>query len=64
MRLNLIELEEILDLLKNKPKNVEVVLTGREADPKIIEMADLITEMKKIKHPYDKRLQARKGIEY
>lgn len=64
VRLNLIELGKILDLLKNKPKNVEVVLTGRDADPNIIEMADLITDMKKIKHPYDKRLQAREGIEY
>ena len=53
-----------LDLLKNKPKSVEVILTGRGATEKIIKAADLVTEMKEIKHPFKKGVKARKGIEY
>ena len=64
IKLNLIELNDVIKLLKNRPKNVEVVITGRDADPKLIEFADLVTEMKKIKHPYDDGLQAREGIEF
>ena len=64
VNLNLVELKEIVSLLENKPENLEIVLTGREADPKIVEMADLVTEMRKIKHPYDKGVRARAGIEY
>lgn len=59
----LIEEEEVLKLVKSKPKSVELVLTGRYATPKIIEVADYVTEMKKIKHPFPK-VNARKGIEY
>ncbi len=64
VNLDLIELTEAIDLLKGKPENVEIVLTGRDADPKLIEIADSVTEMKKIKHPYDKGIRAREGIEY
>jgi len=60
----LLEVDEVLDLIKNKPKKVELILTGRYADPKLIESADLVTEMVKIKHPYDKGVKARGGIDY
>ena len=60
----LIELDEVVRLIDEKPSNVELILTGRYADSKIIEMADLVTEMAKLKHPYDKGIPARKGIEY
>jgi cob(I)alamin adenosyltransferase len=60
----LIETGEVLQLIKDKPQHVELILTGRKADKKIIEAADLVTEMKKIKHPYDNGIAARKGIEY
>lgn len=60
----LIQLEEVVKLIKAKPKNVEVILTGRYADAKLIELADLVTEMVKRKHPYDEGVPARKGIEY
>jgi cob(I)alamin adenosyltransferase len=53
-----------LRLIKEKPKHVELVLTGRDAPEEIIEAADLVTEMREIKHPYKKGLPARKGIEY
>ena len=60
----LIELDEVVKLMEDKPPNVELILTGRYADAKLIELADLVTEMVKLKHPYDKGVKARKGIEY
>jgi len=60
----LVELDEVIKLIKDKPPNVELILTGRYADAELIKLADLVTEMVKIKHPYDKGVRARKGIEY
>ena len=60
----LLELEPVLKVLQNEPELVEIVLTGRNAPPEVIELADLVTEMKVIKHPYEKGIPARKGIEY
>ena len=60
----LIELDEVVGLLNDKPLNVELILTGRKADTKLVQMADLVTECLNIKHPYDKGIAARKGIEY
>jgi cob(I)alamin adenosyltransferase len=62
--LKLIKLEEVLKLLKSKPRNVELVLTGRNVPDEVVEAADLVTEMKEVKHPFNKGFQARKGIEY
>jgi len=64
LNLKLIKTEKVLKLIKNKPKHVELILTGRYAPNEIIEAADLVTEMKEVKHPYNKGFQARKGIEY
>lgn len=60
----LVGLEDVLRLINDKPQNVEVILTGRQADAKLIKAADLVTEMLKIKHPYDEGIKARKGIDY
>ncbi|GAH02512.1 unnamed protein product, partial [marine sediment metagenome] len=60
----LIEPNEVVKLISDKPLNVELILTGRGADAELIERADLVTEMVKIKHPYDKGIKARKGIDY
>ena len=60
----LIELDDVIELIKNKPKNVELILTGRYAHPKIIEMADLVTDMQEVKHPYHEGVLARDGIEH
>jgi len=60
----LIDVEDVVQLIKNKPTNVELILTGRYAHPRIIELADLVTEMVKIKHPYDNGQLARKGMDY
>jgi cob(I)alamin adenosyltransferase len=62
--LKLIKLQEVVEMIKKKPKNVEIVLTGRNAPEEIIELADLVTEVKEIKHPFSKGYHARKGIEY
>lgn len=59
----LITVEDLLALIGDKPKSVEFVLTGRDAHPKIIEKADLVTEMLAVKEYYDKGVKARKGIE-
>jgi len=64
LNLELISLEKVLELIKSKPKHVELVLTGRYAPNEIIEAADLVTEMKEVKHPFNKGYEARKGIEY
>lgn len=60
----LIWLEDVLDLLENRPPNVELVLTGRDAPLDFIEVADYVTEFRKIKHPFDKGVPARKGFEF
>jgi cob(I)alamin adenosyltransferase len=62
--LRLIKTKEIISLIKKAPKKTEVILTGRYAHPKILKLADLVTEMKEVKHYYKKGVKARKGIEY
>lgn len=62
--LGLIRKEDLLDLIEKKPLETELILTGRYADEKIIEKADLVTEMKEIKHYYKKGVKARWGIEH
>ena len=60
----LIELDEVLRLIEDRPPDVELVLTGRGADKEIVKMADVVTEMLNIKHPYNEGITARRGIEY
>ena len=62
--LGLASMDDVRNLIKNRSKRVEVVLTGRKASAELIDLADLVTEMRLIKHPYDNGVQARKGIEY
>ena len=59
----LIPLSDLLHLLDTKPKGIELILTGRNAKPEIIDKADLVTEMVERKHYYEKGVSARKGIE-
>jgi len=59
----LIDVEQVLELIRVKPEKIELVLTGRNADPKIIDAADLVTEMCEIKHYYKAGVPARIGIE-
>ncbi len=60
----LIGLEDVLELIDSKPENMELVLTGRYAHPQLIELADQVSEIREIKHPYQKGIMARKGIEF
>ena len=63
-KLGLVSETALADFLRSKPRELEVALTGREPSPALLELADYVTEMKKHKHPYDRGLQARKGIEF
>ena len=62
--LGLIRKDAILNIIASKPTKLELVLTGRGAPPEIVEAADLVTEMREVKHPFGKGVKARKGIEY
>jgi cob(I)alamin adenosyltransferase len=55
---------KVVEALKRKPEQVHVILTGRNAHPTIIELADTVTEMKQVKHAYEKGVLAQRGIEY
>lgn len=61
--IGLIPIEDLLELMRTKPQHVELVLTGRNADARVIEAADLVTEMHEIKHYYKAGVQSRIGIE-
>jgi len=56
--------EKVAEALKGRPENVHVICTGRNAHPLIVEQADLVTEMKEVKHPYTKGILAQRGIDY
>ena len=56
--------EEVLRLLRERPEGLEVVLTGRDPSPALLEAADYVTEMKKLRHPYDRGILARRGVEF
>ncbi len=62
--LKFIDVDEVIKVLKNKPEEMEIVLTGRNANPKIIEIAHLVSEIKPVKHYWNTGITARKGIEY
>ncbi len=60
----LVPVNDVVDLIRGKPGSVELILTGRYADPKLIEIADLVTEMVEVTHPYQRGIKARQGIEF
>jgi cob(I)alamin adenosyltransferase len=62
--LGLLDAGSVLDLLKARPPKLHMILTGRDAHPDVIAAADLVTEMRSIKHPYDRGIPAQKGIDY
>jgi cob(I)alamin adenosyltransferase len=63
LHLQLLQSEDIIRLIKNTPRRLELVLTGRYASPEIIKLADLVSEIKEVKHYYRKGTRARRGIE-
>ena len=56
--------EKVVDALATRPEQVHVICTGRNAHPKLVEIADLVTEMREVKHPYTKGILAQRGIDY
>ncbi len=64
VNLGLVELEDVLDLIKNKPQGITLVLTGNHVKQEIVDAADLVTEMKEIKHPFQLGIRAKKGIDF
>lgn len=60
----LLTVDEVLSIIENRPPGVELVLTGRRVPDEIIAHADLVTEMREVKHPYHKGIKSRRGIEY
>ena len=62
--LGLIDLDDVIETLKNKPDEMEIVLTGRNAKPEIVEIAHLVSKIVPVKHYWDKGVVAREGIEY
>ena len=62
--MGILDVDDVVNTLKNKPDEMEIVLTGRNAHPKVIEIAHLVSEIKPVKHYWDTGIAARKGIEY
>jgi len=62
--LKMIDEKDVIETIKNKPKNVEIVMTGRNAHQSIIDAADLVSNIQEVKHYYNKGVMARQGIEY
>jgi len=60
----LLQEAEVLELLRDKPLRLEIIATGRDASEAMLAAADLVTEMRELKHPYQRGIKARKGIEY
>lgn len=64
LSLGLIKSEDVVDMINKRPRNVELVLTGRNCPRTLLRYADIVTEMREVKHPYKKGVKARCGIEY
>ena len=64
VNLGLVEIDDVLKLIQTKPVNVNLVLTGNHVKDEIIELADLVTEMREIKHPFKSGIRAKKGIDF
>jgi len=64
VRLGLIDVKEVLALIAEKPENVHLILSGRNAHDEVIRVAHLVSEVRSVKHPYDQGIEAEKGIDY
>ena len=60
----MLDAEKVVEALAGRPERVHVICTGRNAHPKLVELADLVTEMREVKHPYTKGILAQRGIDY
>ena len=64
INLGLVKIEDVINLIKSKPRELDLILTGNYAKDEIIELADLVTEMREIKHPFQQGIKAKKGIDF
>lgn len=64
LHLGVLQLADVMKILHNRPKHLSLILTGNHACEEIITLADLVTEMKEIKHPYKKGIKAKRGIDF
>lgn len=64
LHLGVLQLTDVMKILQNRPKHLSLILTGNHACEEIITLADLVTEMKEIKHPYKKGIKAKRGIDF
>ena len=64
LKLKLLKVDEVITLLKNTPRGLEVILTGRDTHPKILKLADLVSDIKEVKHYFKKGVKGRRGIEF
>jgi cob(I)alamin adenosyltransferase len=64
LKLKLVDLEQVLDLLRGKPPLLHLVLTGRDAHPEVVEIADTVSEVREIKHAYRKDIEPQPGVDY
>jgi cob(I)alamin adenosyltransferase len=64
VNLNLITLDDVLNLIRTKPQKLDLILTGNYAKNEVIEAADLVTEMREIKHPFQRGIKAKEGIDF
>ena len=64
LKLKLVDLEQVLDLLRGKPPLLHLILTGRDAHPEVIELADTVSEVREIKHAYRKDIEPQPGVDY
>jgi len=64
LHLGVLQLADVMKILQNRPKHLSLILTGNHACEEIITLADLVTEMKEIKHPYKKGIKAKRGIDF
>jgi cob(I)alamin adenosyltransferase len=64
LHLKLVDLEQVLEILRRKPPYMHLILTGRDAHPRVIELADIVSEVREIKHAYQKSIEPQPGIDY
>ena len=64
LEVKLVDLKDVIEIIEKKPEKTHLILTGRNAKKELIDRADLVTEMKEIKHPFQKGIQAQKGIDF
>jgi cob(I)alamin adenosyltransferase len=64
MNFGWIAIADVVRVLRDRPDTTNVILTGRDAPQEIVDLADTVTEMRKVKHPFDRGVQARRGIDY